>query len=74
MIFELLFSDNTLRKDGDPLTLGASMNGNSSGSVSQEGYKFLEQFNREMLDQFMEHQRRTQASFTRWEQERWRQE
>ena len=27
-----------------------------------------------MMDQFMEHQRRTQASFTRWEQERWRQE
>merc|ERR1719461_2694095 len=42
--------------------------------MSEQGYKFLEQFNREMLDQFMEHQRRTQASFTRWEQERWRQE
>ena len=62
-----------VKKDGDPLTLGASLNGNS-GAVSQEGYKFLESFNREMLDQFMEHQRRTQASFTRWEQERWRQE
>merc|ERR1719461_116927 len=42
--------------------------------MSEQGYKFLEQFNREMLNQFLEHQRRTQASFTRWEQERWRQE
>jgi len=69
-----LVNDATaVKKEGDPLTLGASLNG-SSGGVSQEGYKFLEHFNREMLDQFMEHQRRTQASFTRWEQERWRQE
>jgi len=37
-------------------------------------YKFIERFNRDMMDQFMEHQRRTQASFTRWEQERWKQE
>ena len=38
------------------------------------GYKLIEQFNREMMDQFMEHQRKTRESFEQWEQERWRQE
>jgi len=58
------------------LTAGLALNGikGGNGVVSEQGYKFLEAFNREMMDQFMEHQRRTQASFTRWEQERWRQE
>jgi len=83
-----LVNENSLKNEDrgvDPLGAPASKPGvglptngllNSVGGVgmSEQGYKFLEQFNREMLDQFMEHQRRTQASFTRWEQERWRQE
>ena len=40
--------------------------GRSSASKSEFGlvendYKFIEQFNRDMMDQFMEHQRRTQV-------------
>merc|ERR1719187_334328 len=56
------------------MALNGIKGSSSNGVVSEQGYKFLEAFNREMMDQFMEHQRRTQASFTRWEQERWRQE
>ena len=73
--FGLSFSETSLssvKKDEALINLnGGSMSG---GPLSEQGYKFLEQFNRDMMDQFMEHQRRTQASFTRWEQERWRQE
>merc|ERR1719400_1254960 len=57
--------------------LQTGRNSNSSShesSLMEDDYKFIERFNRDMMDQFMEHQRRTQASFTRWEQERWRQE
>jgi len=39
-----------------------------------DGYRFIEKFNRDMMDQFMDYQRRVAASQTRWEQERYRQE
>jgi hypothetical protein len=33
--------------------------------VTSEGYKYIEKFNRDMMDQFLEFQRRSQASFIR---------
>jgi hypothetical protein len=39
-----------------------------------DGYKFIEKFNRDMMDQFMEYQRRFSSSYLNWEQERFRQE
>lgn len=42
--------------------------------LNSDGYKYIEKFNRDMMDQFLEFQRRSQASFIRWEQERVRQE
>jgi len=39
-----------------------------------DGYKYMEKFNREMMDQFMEFQKRYNTSYVRWEQERLRQE
>lgn len=39
-----------------------------------DGYRFIEKFNRDMMDQFLDYQRRVAASQIRWEQERYRQE
>ena len=39
-----------------------------------DGYKYIEKFNRDMMDQFMEYQRRHTSSYIKWEQERYRQE
>ena len=44
-----------------------------TGSVL-DGYRFIEKFNRDMMDQFLDYQRRVAASQIRWEQERYRQE
>ena len=44
--------------------LQAGRNSNSSShesSLMEDDYKFIERFNRDMMDQFMEHQRRTQV-------------
>ena len=44
--------------------LGRSSNQSTSESelgLVENDYKFIEQFNRDMMDQFMEHQRRTQV-------------
>ena len=48
-------------------------NGILTGSVL-DGYRFIEKFNRDMMDQFLDYQRRVAASQIRWEQERYRQE
>lgn len=40
----------------------------------QDGYKFIERFNRDMMEQFMEQQQKSQSNFLRWEQERFRME
>ena len=39
---------------------------NESGLMEND-YKFIERFNRDMMDQFMEHQRRTQVCITCFE-------
>jgi len=39
-----------------------------------DGYKYIEKFNRDMMDQFMEFQKRYTSSYVKWEQERFRQE
>ena len=51
--------------------------GSSSGDFSGlltgslvDGYRFIEKFNRDMMDQFLDYQRRVVASQIRWEQER----
>ena len=44
--------------------LQTGRNSNSSShesSLMEDDYKFIERFNRDMMDQFMEHQRRTQV-------------
>ena len=35
-----------------------------------DGCRFIEKFNRDMMDQFLDYQRRVVASQIRWEQER----
>ena len=41
---------------------GKSSNQSShESSLIEDDYKFIERFNRDMMDQFMEHQRRTQV-------------
>ena len=44
-----------------------------TGSVI-DGFRFIEKFNRDMMDQFMEHQKRVAANQARWEAERRRQD
>ena len=44
------------------LQVGRSLNSSShESSLMEDDYKFIERFNRDMMDQFMEHQRRTQV-------------
>eukprot|EP00096_Caligus_rogercresseyi_P006482 TRINITY_DN2294_c0_g1_i1.p1 TRINITY_DN2294_c0_g1~~TRINITY_DN2294_c0_g1_i1.p1 ORF type:complete len:322 (-),score=131.11 TRINITY_DN2294_c0_g1_i1:158-1123(-) len=38
----------------------------------QNAYRFIENFNKDMMEQFMDQQRKSQSSFLRWEQERFR--
>lgn len=45
-----------------------------TGGSFLDGYRFIEKFNRDMMDQFLDYQRRVAASQIRWEQERYRQE
>ena len=45
-----------------------------TGGSLVDGYRFIEKFNRDMMDQFLDYQRRVAASQIRWEQERYRQE
>lgn len=44
-------------------------NGFVKGNL-QDGYKFIEALNREMMEQFMENQKRYTSSYLKWEQER----
>ena len=39
-----------------------------------DGYKFVEKFNQDMMDQFMEYQKRHTSRYIKWERERYRQE
>ena len=39
---------------------------NFDGDVASDGYKYIEKFNRDMMDQFLEFQRRSQSSFIRF--------
>ena len=41
--------------------IGRSSTSESELGLVENDYKFIEQFNRDMMDQFMEHQRRTQV-------------
>ena len=34
--------------------------------AASDGYKYIEKFNRDMMDQFLEFQRRSQSSFIRY--------
>lgn len=45
----------------------------STSTNLSEGQKFIERFNQDMMEQFLEHQRRVQSSYQRWELERQRQ-
>ena len=47
--------------------------GQENGDDNDPSYK-MKQFNREMTDTFLEHQRNTRESFEKWEADRWRQE
>lgn len=44
-----------------------------SGNLD-DGHKYLEKFNKDMMDQFMEYQKRYSDSYVKWKQERYRQE
>jgi len=57
---------NSSQYDGD-------FSGLLTGSLV-DGCRFIEKFNRDMMDQFLDYQRRVVASQIRWEQERYRQE
>jgi len=61
--------EHTERKKKDLEDLKPLLN----GSVS-DGHHYMERFNRDMMDQFMEYQRRAAASKHRWEAERRSQE
>ena len=45
----------------------------STSANMDEGLQFIEQFNQEMMGQFLSHQRKVQSSFQKWEIERQRQ-
>ena len=40
-----------------------SSSSSHESSLMEDDYKFIERFNRDMMDQFMEHQRRTQVCY-----------
>eukprot|EP00095_Tigriopus_kingsejongensis_P009202 maker-scaffold299_size217019-snap-gene-1.33 protein:Tk09202 transcript:maker-scaffold299_size217019-snap-gene-1.33-mRNA-1 annotation:"atp-dependent -nad h-hydrate dehydratase isoform x1" len=48
----------------DPVEVGHNLS---------DGNRFIERFNQEMMEQFLEHQRRMQSNFHQWEMERQRQ-
>ena len=65
------------KKSSDTLTNNPSSSHDFSGLLTGsvlDGYRFIEKFNRDMMDQFLDYQRRVAASQIRWEQERYRQE
>jgi hypothetical protein len=51
----------------EPSFAQASTNGvdHSDVDLSSDGYKYIEKFNRDMMEQFMDFQRRSQSSFIR---------
>ena len=65
------------KKSSETLTNNPSSSHDLSGLLTGsvlDGYRFIEKFNRDMMDQFLDYQRRVAASQIRWEQERYRQE
>ncbi|XP_040564570.1 uncharacterized protein [Lepeophtheirus salmonis] len=68
-------SNGTDNADEEPKTKKRKCDSNSMSSVQgeiQNAYRFIENFNKDMMEQFMEQQRKSQSSFLRWEQERFR--
>ena len=45
----------------------------STSAAPDNGHRFIEQFNADMMQQFLAHQRKVQGSFQRWEMDRQRQ-
>ena len=64
-----------LNGNGDSSTPFGDLSELLTGSSTMiDGYRFIEKFNRDMMDQFMEYQKRVAANQNRWEAERRRQD
>jgi len=48
--------------------------GDDDGSGGELSNRVIEQFNRDLMQRFMEHQQKSRESFEQWEADRWRQE
>jgi len=57
-----------------PIPQIVASNGQENGDDNDPSYKMMEQFNRDLMEKFLEHQRKTRESFEKWEADRWRQE